>query len=232
MTELEQNILAHIGRYRISLKAAVARVFFDDGDPSATLDALRAAGLVDSPKERLPGGYAYYHLTYQGTQAARVPNSRAKAPGPSALPQALATLYYCILDNPKQRRARLEFTHLEQRFPGLFKTADSVAVHTNTRDGVVVPVFTVVHFAAASKDEYWLKKLADVQARIRKHPTAAPLYREQLFRQMLLVPSDQRKGEFKRAIQRSKYFNPKDYGDHLFAKAAPLPETLSQFIKT
>ncbi|MBY0277378.1 hypothetical protein K2Z84_18760 [Candidatus Binatia bacterium] len=104
--ERRERILAHIGRYRVTLRAALTALLGQD--PGNDLDALVASGLV--VREPVSGRLSLYRLTLAGALAAGVPKDRAERPGSRALSVHLALLWFCEMG--AERRLRLETEEL------------------------------------------------------------------------------------------------------------------------
>jgi hypothetical protein len=109
LTERDQAVLAHIGRYRVTLREVLRRVF-NLPSPGNLTQRLRAQGYIRE-RRTLEGRLSYYQLTEAGALD-RVPLDRAKAFKPRALAQHLAVLCYCHLDGV--RRERLEEAELDE----------------------------------------------------------------------------------------------------------------------
>lgn len=111
----DQKILTHIGRYRISLRAVLGRLFFDGRDCGNVMKRLRGQGFVRS-LQGLPGRISYYQLTEQGTALMGFPRSRASPVEAQALHTHLGILWFCCVG--KRSRFRLEKRDLDAFFGG------------------------------------------------------------------------------------------------------------------
>ena len=99
----DEEILRHLGLYRISIRPVLSRLFFAGRDPGNVLQRLRAAGLVQEwPKRRASDagaragfltGLSYYQLTVAGALG-RVPLTRAAPLNTRALHKHFAVLWW------------------------------------------------------------------------------------------------------------------------------------------
>ncbi len=110
LTERDEDILWHVGLYRLTLRPVLAEAF-GLATPGNVLSRLRRAKLL---RERtgLPGGVSYYQLT-EASAAGRVPLDRTNDLG-HALPLHLAVLWWCHF--AKHPKRRLEVHELEELF--------------------------------------------------------------------------------------------------------------------
>ena len=111
VTPRDEEILAHIGLYRITIREAVSAAF-GLRNPGTVLQRLRADGLVIQ-HDGLPGKVSYYQLTARGA-CDRVPLERARPLGPPALRQHLAILWFAHLT--ERPRRRLEECNVRELF--------------------------------------------------------------------------------------------------------------------
>jgi hypothetical protein len=114
------SILKHIGRYVVTVRPVLDKLFFD-GTPDGCkndLAELKTLHLIHTKPGVVPDGHgkklAYYWLSKPGTQLADVISSKSSPPTPAALDRNLALLWFCCMD--KQRRYRLEREDLVDLF--------------------------------------------------------------------------------------------------------------------
>jgi hypothetical protein len=107
-----QAILRHIGRYAVTLRPVLDRLFFG-GTPDGCkndLAALLKEKFVQTMSAAVPDGegrnLAYYWLTKRSTHLVGVPTSRSMPVTPAALDRNLAYLWFCCMT--ETRRYRLE----------------------------------------------------------------------------------------------------------------------------
>lgn len=104
-------ILRHLARNRIGLRAVLAKLFFDGGDPGRVLGLLAKRGLVKVDGKSLAGGFVFVTLTPAGYAALGLGvNKRACDPiGPAALSKAVAMEMGCAMGAyPRHRLTRHE----------------------------------------------------------------------------------------------------------------------------
>lgn len=100
----DQKILDHIGRYRMTLRPVLDRLFFADESSGCgnVLKRLIDAGLVTA-RDGLPSKRRYYQLTAKGAEG-RVPLGRTKPMRAQSLRSAIAILWFCTMgDSPRTR---------------------------------------------------------------------------------------------------------------------------------
>lgn len=100
----DQKILDHIGRYRMTLRPVLDRLFFADESSGCgnVLKRLIDAGLVTA-RDGLPSKRRYYQLTAKGAEG-RVPLGRTKPMRAQSLRSAIAILWFCTMaDSPRKR---------------------------------------------------------------------------------------------------------------------------------
>jgi hypothetical protein len=105
--ELDREILAHIGRFRISIREIVSRLFFDGHSEKATdaLTRLRDEGRLQIHTRALGETYSYYQLTAKGCAEVGVSAERARALTGKGLSNSLAALWFTHMNG--RRRAHL-----------------------------------------------------------------------------------------------------------------------------
>ncbi len=116
MEDRDGKILDHIGRYRLTLRPVLDRLFFaqDSSGCGNVLARLIAQGYVQA-RQVLPRRRCYYQLTKLGA-AGRVPESRARPLRGQALRTWLGVLWFCCMQGGKRRL--LELAELSQALPG------------------------------------------------------------------------------------------------------------------
>lgn len=105
----DRAILEHAGRYRITLRRVLERVFLNGRAPSNVVQRLRDAGFL----ERIPlkGGVSCYQLTRKAVSQLSLPPKRSDALTPVSMQNSLAALWFSFLG--PRRRHRLEISELE-----------------------------------------------------------------------------------------------------------------------
>lgn len=99
---LDELLLEHIGRYRISFPKIMQKVFDGQGDVSATLRTLTKDNSIKSLGTRegygnVLGGHTAYQLTAQGAARVGMSNKRAKKLNENTLEQSFRVLWLCCM---------------------------------------------------------------------------------------------------------------------------------------
>lgn len=118
LTDRDREILAHIGRHRLTTMQAVHRLFFPGLQAEAaesTLRRLREAGFIES--RRLFEAARYYYLTKLAANEVGCPDSVTRPPGPQSITAHFGVLAYCCLMT-KPRRL-LTFDEFRTAYPTL-----------------------------------------------------------------------------------------------------------------
>lgn len=127
MEQRDDRILDHIGLYRVSLRAVLARVFFEGGNPGNVVQRLLDEGFIRS--RRLRGRLHYYQLTGLGASRRGFSRKRTARLGAQSLHGHLAALWFCCLTG--KERHRLE----KARLVSLFGANTPSGKHCIERDG-------------------------------------------------------------------------------------------------
>lgn len=110
MAELpDRAILEHVGRYRVTHRRVLERVFLNGRAPSNVVQRLRDSGFL----ERIPlkGGISCYQITRKAAGQLSLPPKRSEALTPVSLQNSIAALWFSFLG--LRRRHRLEISELE-----------------------------------------------------------------------------------------------------------------------
>ena len=105
LTERDEDILWHVGLYRLTLRPVLAHAF-GLSNPGNVLHRLRRANVLRE-RSGLPGRLSYYQLTEKAA-AGRVPLDRTLVLGETALKTHLAVLWWCHFSRWARRRLELE----------------------------------------------------------------------------------------------------------------------------
>ncbi len=96
MQERDERILKHIGRYGLSIRAVIEKLFFDGATCDHVINRLlKEKRIFSSPS--IPGGLCYYHLSLSEARACGLPEHRARPKKGAALRQALQVLLFCCM---------------------------------------------------------------------------------------------------------------------------------------
>lgn len=204
MEERDRRILAHVGRYRLTLRAALDRLFFEGAATGCANVLRRLLRQHLRAREGLPKRLAYYQLTERAAADVGVPVSRAEPLGAQALREALAILWHCTLaDLPPgvSRRARLEVVELERLFEGGVGSGPQPHVLEETDEARSVYRVTVP--SAATKTANILRGARHWAVRAEESPAFGPWVRAGKYRYLVLA-EPARVTEIRRAAQRAE----------------------------
>src|SRR5258707_478558 len=113
MNERDENILKHIGKYGLSIRAVIEKLFFGCATCDHVINRLiKEKRIVSDPS--IPGGVSYYRLSLGEARARTVPDHRARPKRGAALRQALRILWFCCMWDKK--RNRLERKRVAENF--------------------------------------------------------------------------------------------------------------------
>lgn len=102
ITDRDEAILAHIGRYRVSLASIISREFFGGRNPRNVLQRLQLEKRIQSWP--LSGPLRYYQLTVREARRRGLPKDRGTGFGPRAVQLHLAVLWYCFCEGTARKR--------------------------------------------------------------------------------------------------------------------------------
>jgi hypothetical protein len=197
MTDRDDKIIKHIGRYGVSIRAVIEKLFFEGSTCDHVLNRLIREGRIAS-KGGIPGGLCYYHLTISEARSRGVPDHRARGKKRSrALREALQVLWFCCMSDKKRNR-------IERRQMGAsFETGKgSGKPHLAEIDGDRHIVYRVYTPGPNSRDNYLLKVIrADFEA-ASEMPTLKGWIEDAAFGFALLVETDERKERLKRLLRK------------------------------
>ena len=219
MSSRDDDILDHIGLYRISFRFVIERLFFQGGNCGNVIQRLMKQKRIQSV-DGLPGSLAYYQLTLGEARRRNLPQDRGRALGPRALAMHLAVLWFCRLA-PVPRR-RLEENELEK----LFGETPSGCPHV-AQSGSKPCVYRVHLVSSGTRTADVIKRLrTEIDAAARKRPldawTAGGRY---VF--ALLTDAVPRAQAFTRAVQRAKL----DRRARIVCEGVPSPLTIQDAIQ-
>src|SRR3954452_24491629 len=106
MTERDEEILKHIGKYSLSTRAVIEKLFFECKTCDHVLNRLvTEKGIVSVPG--IPGGVNYYRLSLTEVRRRGVPEHRARPKKGAALRQGLQVLFFCCMsEKPRNKLER------------------------------------------------------------------------------------------------------------------------------
>jgi hypothetical protein len=228
-TDRDEALLEHIGRYRLTLRAVLERVF-EISSPGNVLQRLRKAELIVERSGL--GPLSYYQLTPPAAAARSVPVDRTRPLSPSALGYHLAVLWFCCLE--RLRRHRLEPEQLRQL--KLFAAHDppsaQVAYCFDAERSAQPPhrrLWRVYAPGPTSEPSQVVRTLRnEIDAGTKRGDAAATVWLPgKLLGFAVLTDSEPRRRELHKALQHSGLFDEVHVALHL----APSPSTIAHYLK-
>jgi hypothetical protein len=113
MNERDELILKHIGKYGLSVRVVIEKLFFGGATSDHVLSRLLKEGRIVGAAG-IPGGLSYYRLSLSEARARGVPEHRARPKKGAALRQALQVLWFCCMSD--KNRNRLERKKVGETF--------------------------------------------------------------------------------------------------------------------
>lgn len=187
LSPLEQRILEHTGRYRISYAPLMARLLNQGQSVDAALQALRKDNLLATVRPSQTD-HTVYHLTLKGTRITGVPKDRAEVlKRASALDSAFRMLCFCCLSEP--RRSRMDQSHVHQLLGGDVDTKNRFyCIGT----GSEANVYRVHLPSDRSSDKAAFNAIRDDFAAAASSPLIAPLLKARRYANIILVTKESR----------------------------------------
>ena len=171
MQNRDREILEHVGRYRLTTRPALDKLFFPSSSGCGNVLARLLSSRMLRRRPGLPGRRSYYQLTEKSAAEVGVPISRTVQPGPQALREALSILSYCVLEvrpSATTSRLRLEVGELAELTGGQFgpgpsphvlEVSDAHRVYRVSAPSPTTRSGSIVRGAAT-----WLQKSTAVEA--------------------------------------------------------------------
>lgn len=197
--ERDMAILRHIDRYGLGLMACISKIFMKgQGHAGHIIRRLAAANLVRIEKRALPGNHSYALLTSQGYK--RLGKEKKYSPlTANALDNALAVLYWCVLESATVRRYRLSPRQIEALFPA-GGCAPNVT-HVLTEE-FGLPVMLRVYNATASKSSSIAKNVVTFFEESRRDQRVATSLLHKDLGLLVLLPTSERCTQIKRLLSK------------------------------
>ena len=101
--ERDELILEHLGRYRISLRQILERLFFDGKNAGNVIQRMLKNDTVHS-RSGLPNRIRYYQLSALSAGKRSIPKNRCEPFAAQALNVHLAVLWHCCATDNKRHR--------------------------------------------------------------------------------------------------------------------------------
>lgn len=186
---VDQNILAHIARYRLTFQEIVGHLY-PDVDPQKVLNRLREQGLVESRAgfggRNAPNRRAYF-LTPAGARSIGAPAKRAASSGSKASPTHLSLLAFCCLTG--RPRVLLE----KEELVSVFGAAPKGHYHCLERSSSALAVYRVYFPGPKTPPADVVSQLRESVASIAEQSFLEPWTEAGLYRFAVLVEKPERR---------------------------------------
>ena len=190
---MEAEVLEHIGRYRLSVRGVIERLFFSDGGScDSVLKRLASQGRIQAVKKAIPGGLSYYQLSVN--EARRLSAHEPRGAHERVVRRNLAVLWFCCMTEHK--RMRLSPVESARLAPGL--NSPHVA-EENGADGAIYRVYLP---APETKTERFAESLREDAFSVVEHDVLSRWASRGTYRLAVVVESNERAERLKRAIGR------------------------------
>jgi len=221
MEDRDEKILRHIGLYYISLRLTLEHVFFDGNKTACgnVITRLTKQNRIVTRPRALPKGLSYYQLTEAEAKKLGLPEYRAKAPAGQSLPEKLAILWFCCMNQKK--RTRLEKEKVAEIFSG--QAFSGHHCYEQNAESKSYRIYRI--FPPSADDEYLTRQ-------VREHIDAVTerecydWLKTQVYGVALLVETKARRDNLIRQLQErgisDRY--------HCLVEVVPTAETLKEFI--
>ncbi len=197
MNERDEKILKHIGKYGVSIRAVIEKLFFDGASCDHVINRLLKEKRIVG-EASIPGGLCYYHLALSEARARSVPEHRTRPKKGAALRQALQVLWFCCM--AEKKRSRLERKKVGETFGDC---VGSGKPHCAEVDGERSIVYRIYAPGPHSRDDYVLKSIRIDYEKALESPAMHAWIESQAFGFAILVETTERKERLRRLISRT-----------------------------
>lgn len=197
MNERDEKILKHIGKYGLSIRAVIEKLFFDGSTCDHVINRLVKEKRIASVAG-IPGGLNCYRLTLSEARARSVPEHRARPKKGAALRQALQVLWFCCMT--EKNRNRLERRKVAETFGN---GNGSGKPHCAEVEGEQSIVYRIYAPGPNSRDDYLLKCLKSETEKGMLRPELRSWIEAKAFALAVLVETPERKDRLKRLISKT-----------------------------
>lgn len=220
MNDRDDQILAHIGLYQLTMRCVLEQLFFDGGNCGNVIQRLTADKRIHV-RDGLPGRLTYYQLTRAEAKRRGLPESRARTLQNQALHTALAVLWFCTM--PDARRHRLEPVELKRVFPEQVPSA----IHCIERDASTHRIVRIKVTDPDSEDTTVLRALRKTVFQTAELPGLRPWLQTGRYSFGVLTETEARVERIRRTIQADEQLSS---AATFLVERAPGVRTLNQAI--
>ena len=196
MTNRDDQILKHLGKYGLSIRAVIEKLFCNGATCDHVVNRLIREGRVVSDAS-IPGGLCYYRLSLSEARARSVPEHRSRPKKGAALRLALQVLWFCCMTDKKRNRPE------RRKVATTFGNGQgSGKPHCAEAEGENSIVYRIYAPGPNSRDDYMLKSLVSDYEKALEHPEIRGWIESRAFGFAVLVETPQRAERLKRMINR------------------------------
>jgi hypothetical protein len=197
MTERDEKILKHIGKYGLSIRPVIEKLFLDGATCDHVVNRLVKEKRIVSAAG-IPGGLCYYRLSLSEARARCVPEHRARPKKGAALRQALQVLWFCCMSD--KNRNRLERKKVGEMFGNGNGSGKPHCAEVDAEHSIVYRVYAP---GPNSRDDYLLKCIRSDYERGIERPELRGWMEARSFAFAVLVETTARKERLKRLISKT-----------------------------
>lgn len=196
MQERDEKILKHIGKYGLSIRAVIEKLFFDGATCDHVINRLIKENRIAS-EAGIPGGVCYYRLTLSEARSRAVPEHRARPKKGAALRQALQVLWFCCMSGKK--RNRIERKQVGKNFGNGKGSGKPHCAEAGEESSIVYRLYAP---GPNSRDDYLLKRLRSDYEVALEVPELRDWIQDRAFGFAVLVETPERGEKLKRLIKK------------------------------
>lgn len=197
MIERDEQIIKHIGRFGLSIRAVIEELFFGGASSDNVLNRLIKERRIAS-HHSIPGGLCYYRLTLGEARARSVPEHRARPKRGAALRLALQVLWFCCMTG--KARNRIERRKVGETFGNGPGSGKPHCVESGDDRSLVYRIYAP---GPHSRDGYLLRSIQHDMEKGLEHPELRKWIEAKAFAFVVLVETPERKDRLKRLINKT-----------------------------
>lgn len=196
MNERDEKILRHIGKYGVSVRAVIEKLYFDGATSDHVIARLIGEKRI-AAAAGIPGGLSSYRLTLSEARARGIPEHRARPKRGAALRVAIQVLWFCCMTG--KNRNRLERKKLREVFGCGIGDGKP---HCAQSEGERSIIYRIYAPGPNSRDEYLLKCLSSDYEKALERPELKSWIESKAFGFAVLVETLERKERLRRLISK------------------------------
>jgi hypothetical protein len=220
MKDRDDKIVGHIGRYGMSLRAAIEKLYLNGATADHVLARLIKEKRIASATG-ISGGLSCYRLTLGEARARGIPEHRAHPKKGAALRVAIQVLWFCCM--MEKNRNRLE----RKKIRGIFGNGvGDGKPHCAEAEGERSIIYRIYAPGPNSHDRYLVKCLSSDYEKAVVRPELGNWIESKAFGFAVLVETAERKERLRRLISRSG-----PQGIRIFVEVVPGLSNIAQELR-